>query len=140
MTDESKRIVLGFNVEFTADEVTKVAIEQAQAFGAELHVVSSVVGHQLDDDGQPAEPQARERMDRLKEQLDAAGVKYTVHLLVRERTPGKDIIAFAARNGAHLLVVGFKYRSVIGEIVFGSNYRELIAEAPCPVVTVHVHA
>ena len=45
-----------FNVEFTAEEVTKVAIEQAQAFDAELHVVSSVVGHQLDDDGQRGHP------------------------------------------------------------------------------------
>lgn len=140
MTEEQKRIVLGFNINFTADEVTKVAIEQAQAFGAELHVVSSVVGHQLDKEGQPVEPQARKRMDRLKGQLGNAGVDYTIHMLVLEKSPGRDIVSFAERNEAYLLVVGFKQKSVIGEIVFGSNYRELIAEAPCPIVTVHVQA
>ena len=75
MTEERKRIVLGINMDFTADEVTRIASEQAQAFGAELLVVSSVVGHQLDKDGQPAEPQARMRMNRLKAQLDDAGVE-----------------------------------------------------------------
>ena len=35
------------------------------------------------------------------------------------------------------MVIGFKVRSSIGEIIFGSNDRRMIVEAPCPVVTVH---
>lgn len=140
MSKQRKTIVLGFNVDFTAEEVTQVAAEQALAHDAELHVVASVVGHQLDDTGMPAEPQARQRLDLLREQLEAAGVDYTVHMLPREKTPGRDLVSFAERNDAYMLVVGFKERSVIGEIVFGSNYRELIAESPCPIVTVHVLA
>lgn len=140
MSKQRKTIVLGFNVDFTAEEVTEVAAEHALAHDAELHVVSSVVGHQLDESGMPAEPQARRRLDRLRQQLGDAGVDYTVHMLPREKTPGRDLVAFAERNEAYLLVIGFKERSVIGEIVFGSNYRELIAESSCPIVTVHVKA
>jgi len=44
---------------------------------------------------------------------------------------------FAAEHDIDEIVVGFKQRSAIGEMVFGSNYRYLIAKAPCPVVTVH---
>ncbi len=138
MTEERKRIVLGFNIDFTADEVTAVAIEHAQAFGARLDVVSSVVGHHLDPDGNPTRIDAQKRLARLTEQLEVAGIDFEIHMLPREKSPGRDIIGFVERIGAYEMVVGFKERSVIGEIVFGSNYRELIGEAPCPIVTVHV--
>jgi nucleotide-binding universal stress UspA family protein len=138
MTDEQKRIVLGFNPYFTADEVTRVAIEHGVAFGARLEVVASVVGHQLSLEGKLADIPAQSRLDRTIAAMEESGVEHDVHLVVREKTPGRDLVTFAEKVGAYELVIGFKQRSAIGEALFGSNYRQMIAEAPCPVVTVHV--
>ena len=78
------------------------------------------------------------RAASLIEQMENAGIEYEMLSIVRESNPGTDLVAFAKAHQIDEIVVGFKVRSVIGEIMFGSNYRTLIAEAPCPVVTVHV--
>jgi nucleotide-binding universal stress UspA family protein len=35
------------------------------------------------------------------------------------------------------LAVGTSFCIWMASVIFGSNYRRMIAEAPCPVVTVH---
>jgi nucleotide-binding universal stress UspA family protein len=137
MADEQKRIMVGYNAYFTSDIVIKVAKEHARAFNAGLVVVSSVVGHSLDETGKLANEEAAERLERLETSLKKEGIPYEMHLLVREKNPGEDLIAFARENNIYEMVIGFKQRSAIGEIVFGSNYRWMIGNAPCPIVTVH---
>ncbi len=138
MTVTEMNILLGFNLYFTSDEVTQVAIEHCKAFDAKLHVASSIVGHSLDRQGEIANEQARARLEGLKAELESNGIEYEVHLLVRRKNPGADLVRFAQENDIDQMIIGFKERSNIGEIVFGSNYRLMIANAPCPVVTVHV--
>lgn len=130
--------MVGYNLYFTSDEVTSVAIKHAKAFGAKLFVISSIVGHSLDRDGNVANPKARARLDRLKKRLKEEEIPHEVHLIVRQNDPGDDLVRFAVEHEIDEMVIGFKVRSTIGEIIFGSNYRTMIAEAPCPVVTVHV--
>jgi hypothetical protein len=47
VTEKQGRILVGYNLYFTSDEVIKVAIDHAHAFGGKLFVVSSIVGHSL---------------------------------------------------------------------------------------------
>lgn len=138
MTDRQTRILVGYNLYFTSDEVIKVAIEHAKAFNAKLYVISSIVGHSLDRDGNVANPKARGRLEKLKQRLNAENIPHEVHLIVRQDDPGEDLVRFAVEHEIDEMVIGFKVRSTIGEIIFGSNYRTMIAKAPCPVVTVHV--
>ncbi len=138
MTDRQKRILVGYNLYFTSDEVIEVAIEHAHAFKARLHVVSSIVGHSLDLDGTIANPKARARFDNLKMRLDKEQIPHEMALIVRQDDPGEDLVRYAVTHEIDEMVIGFKVRSTIGEIIFGSNYRTMIAKAPCPVVTVHV--
>lgn len=138
MAEKQQRILVGYNVYFTSDEVIQVAIKQAKAFGAKLYVVSSIVGHSLDDNGNIANEKARARLDKLKDTLNQENIAHEVHLIVRINDPGKDLVRFATDHEIDEMVIGFKVRSQIGEIIFGSNYRTMIAEAPCPVMTVHV--
>ncbi len=138
MTDRQTRILVGYNLYFTSDEVIEVAIEHARAFDAKLYVISSIVGHSLDRDGQVANPKARARLEKVKEKLRKENILHEVHLIVRQDDPGVDLVRFAVENEIDEMVIGFKVRSTIGEIIFGSNYRTMIAKAPCPVVTVHV--
>ncbi len=138
MARRETRIMLGYNLYFTSDKVTRVAINQVKAFDAKLYVVSSIVGHSLDKDGNVANEKAKARLDRLKKMLTREGIIHEVHLLVRERDPGTDLVHFAIKHEIDVMVIGFKVRSTIGEVIFGSNYRTMISKAPCPVVTVQV--
>lgn len=138
VADSQRKILLGYNLYFTSDEVTRVAIEHAKAFGAKLYVVSSIVGHSLDRDGNVANVKARARLDKIKEKLKEANIPHEIHLVVRQDDPGVDLVRFAVEHEIDEMVIGFKVRSTIGEIIFGSNYRTMIANAPCPIVTVHV--
>ena len=137
MTEKQKRIMVGYNAYFTSEKVIEVAVEHVKAFNAGLYIVSSVVGHSLDNEGNILNEQAAKRLEELKTSLDKLGISYELHLLVREESPGEDLIKFAEDNDIDEIVIGFKRRSAIGEIVFGSNYRQIIGKAPCPVVTVH---
>ena len=114
-----------------------MAKEHVKAFNAILVVVSSVVGHSLDEAGKLANVDAAERLARLENSLEKEGIPYEMHMIVREETAGEDLVAFAGENNIYEMVVGFKKRSAIGEIMFGSNYRCIIGDAPCPIVTVH---
>lgn len=138
VAEKQLRILVGYNLYFTSDEVIKVAINHVKAFGAKLYVVSSIVGHSLDKDGNVANVKAKARLDKLRERLKQENIPNEVHLIVRQSDPGVDLVRFAVENEIDEMVIGFKVRSTIGEIIFGSNYRTMIAKAPCPVVTVHV--
>ncbi len=129
--------MLGYNLYFTSDKVTQVAIKHTKLYGAKLYVVSSIVGHSLDREGEVANVEAKARLDKLKATLEKEGVPYEVHFVVRRSDPGVDLVRFAVEHQVDEMVIGFKVRSSIGEIIFGSNYRTMIAKAPCPVVTVH---
>jgi len=100
--------------------------------------VTSVVGHSMDETGKLANEAAQSRLDRLQASLEREGIPYKLHLMVREKSPGEDLVKFAEENDMDEMVVGFKRRSAIGEIVFGSNYRHMIGHAPCPIVTVKI--
>ena len=138
MTNGQMKIMVGFNAYFTSDSVIQVAIDHAKAFKAKLFVVTSVVGHSLDETGKLANEEAQNRLDRLKASLEMEGIPHEMHLLVREDSAGEDLVNFAKENNIDEIIVGFKKRSTIGEIVFGSNYRHIIASAPCPIVTIHI--
>ncbi len=138
MADKQPRIMVGYNLYFTSDEVTTVAIKHTKVFGAKLYIVSTIVGHSLDADGKVANVKAKDRLDRLITRLENEKIPHELHLLVRQKSPGDDLVRFAVDNEIDEMVIGFKVRSTIGEIIFGSNYRTIIAESPCPVVTVHV--
>jgi nucleotide-binding universal stress UspA family protein len=137
MAEDRKKIMVGYSAHFTSDEVIRVAKDHAKAFDATLCLVSSVVGHILDPSGQLKEKDATEHLERLERALKEEGIDYEMHLVVRGASAGEDLVRFAEQHEINEIVVGFKQRSAFGEMVFGSNYRYIIAKAPCPVVTVH---
>jgi len=138
MSVDQPRILVGYNLYFTSDEVTRVAIKHARAFGAKLYIVSSIVGHSMDKHGNIGNPEARARLEKLEALLKQEHIPHEIHLIVRKNDPGTDLVTFAVEHDIDEMVIGFKVRSPLGEIIFGSNYRTMISEAPCQVVTVHV--
>ena len=78
---------------------------------AKLYVVSSIVGHSLDKEGNVANVKARERLGNLKARLEKEGIPYEVHLIVRQNSAGNDLVSFAVKHEIDEMVIGFKVRS-----------------------------
>lgn len=66
--------------------------------------------------------------------LDRQG--FDVTALQLSGAPGEKIVSEARRLDADLIVAGHRNRTVLGEMVFGSTSRDILATAPCPVLLV----
>ncbi len=129
-----KKIMIGYDGSNAAKDALELAVKHAKAFGAELFIIRSLVG------GAGEGPEKIENANRdiayaesfCKEQ----GVSFESHLLVRGLSPAEDLVQFAEEKKVDEIIIGVRRRSKVGKIVFGSNAREVILNAPCPVVTV----
>ncbi len=62
----------------------------------------------------------------------------TCHLEVSDQkiSVADDIIRYAAENKVDEIVIGLRRRSQLGKMLFGSTSRQVILDAPCPVLAV----
>ncbi|MBI4963657.1 MAG: universal stress protein [Desulfomonile tiedjei] len=128
------KILVGYDGSAQAKEALNVAKKQAQVFNATVCVVTSLVG----EDTTTADDikQAQEELDYTEQFFSESGIPVETHLLIRGLSPGEDLVQFARDHGVDQIVVGVKKTSPVGKILFGSNARHVILNAPCPVMTV----
>jgi nucleotide-binding universal stress UspA family protein len=128
------KIMIGYDGSNAAKDALELAVKHAKGFHARVYIIRSLVG------GSSEEAEKIEKANRdiayaesfCKEQ----GVPFESHLLVRGLKPAEDLVRFAEENKIDEIVIGVKRRSKVGKMVFGSNSREVILHAPCPVVTI----
>ena len=125
-------IVVGFVDSATGHAAVAAAIAEARRRGARLSVVHSMRG----GDHESAEEiaAAREALEQLEERLGTEGVEYESHQFVRDNSPAEDIVRHAEEVGAALIVVGYRRRSPTGKLLLGSDSRDVLLSAPCPVL------
>lgn len=127
-------IAVGYDGSNAAKEALNVACKHAKAFGAKIHVVTSLVG------GQETKPPEIEQAKRGLEYAEQAVAKENIpcesHLLIRGVSPGEDLVQFANERDIEQIVIGVRRRSQVGKLLFGSNARQVIMNARCPVVSV----
>jgi nucleotide-binding universal stress UspA family protein len=135
---------------------------QARALGAKLYLVHVVppeadfVGLPKEAEANPASPDddvevgyaydrsvaaeraraARDELHAVRDRLAAAGLSATALLI--EGPPAEKIAEEARRLGCGLIVVGAHQRGLLGKWLHGSTSRELLRDAPCPVLVVPV--
>ena len=135
---------------------------QAKALGAELYLVHVVppeadfVGRPKQAEANPASPDddvevgyaydrsvaadrmraARDELHAVRDRLAAAGL--SVSALLIEGEPAEKIAEEARRLCCGLIVVGAHQRGLLGKWLHGSTSRELLRDAPCPVLVVPV--
>ncbi|MEI7451239.1 MAG: universal stress protein [Desulfomonile sp.] len=80
--------------------------------------------------------EAEEGLEYARKTVSDTGIEVETHLLVRGFFPGEDLVHFAIEKGIDQIVVGLKKVSPVGKILFGSNARFVILNAPCPVLSV----
>ena len=151
-------------VELVEDDRAPLAAAelQARALGAKLYLVHVVppeadfVGLPKEAEANPASPDddvevgyaydrsvaaeraraARDELHAVRDRLAAAGLSATALLI--EGPPAEKIAEEARRLGCGLIVVGAHQRGLLGKWLHGSTSRELLRDAPCPVLVVPV--
>ena len=128
------KILVGYRGTNVGKDLLDLAIKHAKAFDGVVQLITSLPGGEKTTKEQVLE--AEEKLESAKQFLQSHGVQFEAHLLIRGKTPGEDIIAFAAENNCDEIMIGVKSRSKVGKILFGSTAQYVILKAVCPVVSV----
>jgi nucleotide-binding universal stress UspA family protein len=132
--EEAMKFLVGFDESNVAKAALRLTIEHAKAFGASVHIVTSLEkGTEREQEDIRA---AEEGLEAARSEFDAAGIPCKTHLLIRGFPPGEDLVRFAAENGIDQIVMGVKRRSKVGKLLMGSTAQYVILEAACPVLTI----
>ena len=128
------KILVGYDGSNQSKEALDLAKRHALAFDAKIYVVTSLFGDQETTPRQIEE--AEEGLEYARKTVSDTAIEVETHLLVRGFFPGEDLVHFAIEKGIDQIVVGLKKVSPVGKILFGSNARFVILNAPCPVLSV----
>ena len=128
------KIMVGFDGSKVSIAVLELAEAHAQAFGAQLLLVQSMLGG-------PEVPKrdfanSERELEYQKSRLKAKNIACESLLSVRGLEPGEDLVRLAKEQQVDEVIVGVKRRSKVGKLVFGSTAQYVILNAPCPVATV----
>ena len=128
------KILVGYRGTNVGKDLLELAALHARAFAGEVQLVTSLSGGDKTTKEQVVE--AEEKLEEAKKFLADRGIRHEAHLLIRGKTPGEDIVTFAAENNCSEIMIGVKSRSKVGKILFGSTAQYVILKAVCPVVSV----
>ena len=127
------KILVGYDGSGTSQRALTVAQKRAKTCGAELHVFTSAASGNSD----------KTKTSRLQTGLKdaemmctACGIACKILLSEQKQTPAEDIIQYAVENEIEEIVIGLRKRSQLGKLLFGSTSRQVLLEAPCPVLVV----
>lgn len=128
------KILLGCKEGRVGNNVMDVAVKHAKAFGAQVMIVTSMIGGDKTEKDEIIKAEKNAKL--IKDALDKEGIKSETHLLVRGMEPGEDIVRFAKEKKVDEIIIGVKNRSKVGKLIFGSAAQVVILEAKCPVLAV----
>ena len=146
-----KRILFPTDFSRRSERSLDVALEFADRFGAELHMLHAIVLH-ADDPNDPAHlfpdpEEIRRRLEeiadrRMSRSLDSRSDRGVTVVRARRRgiSTAPVILEHADEIGADLIVMSTHGRRGIEHILLGSVTEEVVRLAPCPVLTVRADA
>ncbi len=127
-------ILVGYDGSKVANAALELAIQQAKAFDAKVHIVTSM-------EGGPEVPRedfekADDGLKYAKTIIERDGIACETHLAVHGLEPGEDLVQYAKDSQIDEIIIGVRRRSKVEKFVFGSTAQYVILEAPCPVLSV----
>ncbi len=126
--------MVGYDGSSAGKDAIELAIFHAKAFNGSITVVASLVGGSVTE--QVEIQHAEEDMAYAKSRIEKEGIECNTHVLVRNMSPGEDVVQYADENGIDEIIIGIKRRSKVGKLLFGSNAQYIILNSHCPVVSV----
>jgi nucleotide-binding universal stress UspA family protein len=135
----AKEEVMKFLVGYNGSDVSKAALSLARTyadlFGAEVLVVTSLVGGSSEKPGEIGK--ASKDLDYAEKFFKEKNIPCKAFQLVRGMSPGEDLVIFAEENNVDQIFIGIEKKSRTQKIILGSNAQYIILKAPCPVVSVN---
>jgi nucleotide-binding universal stress UspA family protein len=128
------KFLVGFDGSNASRAALALAMRHAKALKAHIEVVTSMVKGAAGQSEQIQ--QAETELAELQRRCEAEGLACGIHLLIRGKSPGEDLVDFAAEHRCDEIYVGVKRRSKVGKILLGSTAQYVIVKAHCPVSTV----
>jgi len=113
-----------------SEQAIRAAVALARHFGAALHLL-----HVVHHAGERAA--ALDRLGRAAE-AEAVGVPFTASIAVGR--PAPEIVRYAEREPADLIVVGTHGRTGLSHVVMGSVAEAVVRTATCQVLTIRLRA
>lgn len=127
-----------------SDHALDYGVELAKQFGATLHVLHVVqlsymtVAYEIAPDvaatREMAERAAREKMDKVVEDLQTRGIRVEPHITIG--TPFVDIVTLARDKKMDLIIIATHGWGALKQILLGSTAERVVRKAPCPVLTI----
>jgi nucleotide-binding universal stress UspA family protein len=140
-----RTIVFATDFSEASDDAHGCAVELAKRLGATLHVLHVVdppLGHASNIEapslslGVLVEGWVKNAETRLRDEvLPRLDRRVDVRLAVTVGSPASEIISYADRRGADLLVIGTSRSNELLPTMLGSVARHVLHAAQCPVVT-----
>jgi nucleotide-binding universal stress UspA family protein len=125
-------IVVGYVPTPEGEAALAAALTEAQRRDEPLHVVNSARGDTLADPRYASE----ETLEKVRAQLDGAGVVYEIDQKVRGQEAADEVVEAADRVNASLIVIGLRRRTATGKLITGSQAQRILLDANCPVLAV----
>ena len=125
-------IVVGYVPKPEGEAALERAIDEARLRGEDLVVVNSSSGGSYAD----ASWATDEQLAAVREQIEAAGVRYELVHSVVGHEPADHVVEVAQKAEASLLVIGLRRRTSVGKFLMGSSASMILMHAPCPVLAV----
>lgn len=127
------KILVGYDGSAPSQRALTVAQKRAKALNAQLHVFTSAHNGNL---GAPKNTRLQTGLKDAEMMCNACGLDCQIEMSDFKLTVGEDLIRYANEHKVDEIVIGLRKRSQLGKMLFGSNSRHILMEAPCPVLTV----
>lgn len=118
------------------------AIDLADNYDATLHVLSVVDDSEFRALDALNEERLRSKRDAVVERTTNAAAERGVeaNAVVRNGSPGEEILAYVDEADIDVIVMGTRGRSGIDRVLLGSVTESVVRQAPVPVMTVRMAA
>jgi nucleotide-binding universal stress UspA family protein len=135
-----RRILVGYDGSKSGRLAFDSALALAQRDAAELHVLAVARPPEIGDDveSEAVIENSRSYLEKLLQALRrrAGEAKVKAHFEVAVGHPAEQIIYYADRHGADLIVVGDRGRSKFARLLLGSVSKQVVQYASQPVMIV----
>jgi nucleotide-binding universal stress UspA family protein len=135
-----QHILLGYDGSDTSARALAFAVDLAQKFGADLHIVAVARPPDFADEVEAEAVIENSRahyqgiLDRLRPNLASTSINHQLHVVVGH--PAEQIVRYAEGHGIDHIVVGHRGNTRFDRWLIGSVARQVVAYAHCAVTIV----
>ncbi len=135
-----RKILLGYDGSASAQHALSFAVELANQYKAELHILAVARPPEFGDEVETTAviEEARRHSDKVlaSARKELAGQAIAVHFQSAVGQPAEQMVRYAEEHGVDHIVVGHRGHTIFDRWLIGSMARQVVAYARCAVTVV----